>query len=161
MGEESEWSILDKLKLLQIVILNKPIGVNKHFSMVWIVDQLQAATGKPFTAEKVWAHLERLYNLKALEDFETIPFPTDEVEFSLPANEFPQVGEDSDDDDTETRDSPSPVSEVSEPVRPQKTRQSADDRSTPKRTAVKRTRSSNTPVTPSEAPSSVKRRRQV
>lgn len=43
---------------------------------------------KEVESEKIWSHLETMYNLEALDESESLPFPNDEREFCLPEAEF-------------------------------------------------------------------------
>jgi len=164
-AKEHKWNVEDELKLLQAVLHNKPIGVNKHFSMVKIVDQLRTSLKRHITTDEVWAHLETMYNLKALDDFETVPFPNEEIEFSLPESEFPQINADSDDETNYSHESPtSPMSEAPEPPKLTKSRLSsvekAAEENTPKRIPKRTRNSTSNTVSPAhESPASTKRRR--
>lgn len=40
------------------------------------------------SSDKIWTHLETMYNLEALDDIESLPFPNDEREFYLPDSEY-------------------------------------------------------------------------
>lgn len=39
-------------------------------------------------SEKIWAHLETMYNMESLDDIESLPFPNDEQDFYLPESEY-------------------------------------------------------------------------
>lgn len=52
--------------------------------MVCIVDRLSKKLNRKITSEQIWKHLKTMYNLKALDDLEPLPFPNDETAFSLP-----------------------------------------------------------------------------
>lgn len=64
------------------------LGVNKYFQMAFICDKFTDNLHKDIDPEKIWAHLETMYNLEALDESESIPFPNSEREFILPESEF-------------------------------------------------------------------------
>lgn len=63
-------------------------GVNKYFQMAFICEKFIENSNKDVDSEKVWAHLETMYNLEALDESESIPFPNNEREFQLPESDF-------------------------------------------------------------------------
>ncbi|XP_078362029.1 MRG/MORF4L-binding protein-like isoform X2 [Oculina patagonica] len=68
---------------------HKPVGINRHFHMACIHDKFATSTGKRnISSKQIWEHLQELYNLQALDDLESIPFPNDETEFNLPDEIF-------------------------------------------------------------------------
>lgn len=56
--------------------------------MAFIWDKLTASLNKDIESEKIWEHLETMYNFEALDESESLPFPNDEKEFYLPDSEF-------------------------------------------------------------------------
>lgn len=52
--------------------------------MVCIVDRLQKTLNRRISSEQIWKHLKTMYNLKALDDSEPLPFPNLEENFDLP-----------------------------------------------------------------------------
>lgn len=56
--------------------------------MAFICDKFTDNLHKDIDPEKIWAHLETMYNLEALDESESIPFPNSEKEFILPESEF-------------------------------------------------------------------------
>lgn len=52
--------------------------------MVCIVDRLQKTLNRKISSEQIWKHLKTMYNLKALDDLEPLPFPNNEENFDLP-----------------------------------------------------------------------------
>lgn len=52
--------------------------------MVCIVDRLQKTLNRKISSEQIWKHLKTMYNLKALDDLEPLPFPNNEEHFDLP-----------------------------------------------------------------------------
>ncbi|CAH3019864.1 unnamed protein product [Porites evermanni] len=68
---------------------HKPVGINRHFHMACIHDKFATSTGKRnISSKQIWEHLQELYNLQALDDLESLPFPNDETEFNLPDDIF-------------------------------------------------------------------------
>lgn len=53
-----------------------------------ILERLSKALNRKVTSEQVWAHLKTMYNLKALDELEPLPFPNENSDFSLPESEF-------------------------------------------------------------------------
>lgn len=56
--------------------------------MAFICDKFTDNLHKDIDPEKIWTHLETMYNLEALDESESIPFPNSEKEFILPESEF-------------------------------------------------------------------------
>lgn len=57
------------------MLVHKPAGINKHFSVALVADKLSEQLGKPVFASAIWKKLETLYNLNTVEDREeAIPF---------------------------------------------------------------------------------------
>lgn len=54
--------------------------------MVCIVDRLNKSKtlNRKINSEQIWKHLKTMYNLKALDDLEPLPFPNEESNFNLP-----------------------------------------------------------------------------
>lgn len=52
--------------------------------MVCIVDRLQKTLNRKISSDQIWKHLKTMYNLKALDDSEPLPFPNHEENFDLP-----------------------------------------------------------------------------
>lgn len=109
--EEFEWTVVNEGHLLDAMVGHKPVGklkipypvlifiqvfwmfleflgVNKYFQMAFICDKFTDNLHKDIDPEKIWAHLETMYNLEVLDESESIPFPNGEKEFILPESEF-------------------------------------------------------------------------
>lgn len=86
--EDIEWNVVNEGQLLDAMVGHKPVGVNKYFQMALICDKFADNLHKDVDPQKIWAHLETMYNLEALDENESIPFPNNEREFSLPESEF-------------------------------------------------------------------------
>merc|ERR1719334_2926190 len=86
------WSTSSELVLFQVLARHKPAGINKHFSMAIVVEELVSQltqADRQVTSDDVWAKLRTMYDLAAVDDREErIPFPLDEREFSLPRRDF-------------------------------------------------------------------------
>ena len=52
--------------------------------MVCIVDRLQKTLNRKISSDQIWKHLKTMYNLKALDEAEPLPFPNSEENFELP-----------------------------------------------------------------------------
>lgn len=52
--------------------------------MVCIVDRLSKKLQRKISSDQIWKHLKTMYNLKALDDLEPLPFPNEETPFNLP-----------------------------------------------------------------------------
>lgn len=63
-------------------------GLNKHFQMAFICEKFGNNINKDVHPDKIWKHLGTMYNLKALEEYESFPFPNNKQEFALPDDEF-------------------------------------------------------------------------
>ncbi|CAG9859054.1 unnamed protein product [Phyllotreta striolata] len=86
--EEFEWNVVYEGQLLDAMVGHKPVGVNKYFQMAFICDKFMDNVHKDVDSERIWTHLETMYNLEALDECESIPFPNNEMEFKLPESEF-------------------------------------------------------------------------
>jgi len=83
------WDLVSELALYQAMLVHKPAGINKHFSVALVADKLSEQLGKPVFASAIWKKLETLYNLNTVEDREeAIPFSLERKEFCLPRREF-------------------------------------------------------------------------
>ena len=61
--------------MIKALLVYKPAGINKHFSVALVAEKLSEQLGKPVYASAIWKKLESLYNLSAVEDREeAIPF---------------------------------------------------------------------------------------
>ncbi|KAL4716474.1 hypothetical protein ACJJTC_015902 [Scirpophaga incertulas] len=85
---EIEWDVHLEIQLFLAMANHKPVGINKHFQMAAICEQLRKATTQRITSAGVWKHLNTLYDLSKLEHTEPIPFPNEEKPFTLPQKEF-------------------------------------------------------------------------
>lgn len=56
--------------------------------MAFICDKFIDNINKDVHSDKIWEHLETMYNLEALDESESLPFPNDEKEFYLPESEY-------------------------------------------------------------------------
>ncbi|XP_059055878.1 MRG/MORF4L-binding protein [Achroia grisella] len=83
-----EWDVEMEIQLFYAMANHKPVGINKHFHMACIWEKLSNSITKEVSTKDIWKHLESLYEISLLDDTERIPFPNQEVAFSLPENEF-------------------------------------------------------------------------
>ncbi|XP_050080903.1 MRG/MORF4L-binding protein [Anopheles maculipalpis] len=86
--EHSEWTPEEESHLFLAMEGVKPVGVNKHFYMACIVERLSKSLQRDIGSDAVWSHLGTLYNLKALDELEPLPFLNEECDFCLPEAEF-------------------------------------------------------------------------
>ncbi|KAJ8952845.1 hypothetical protein NQ314_007451 [Rhamnusium bicolor] len=86
--DDFEWNVVNEGQLLDAMVGHKPVGVNKYFQMAFICDKFTDNLHKDIDPGKIWAHLETMYNLEALDESESIPFPNSEKEFNLPESDF-------------------------------------------------------------------------
>jgi len=91
--EEFEWNVQHECHLLESMIGHKPIGINKSFQMFFIYDKFIERVEKEILSELIWAQLETMYNLEALDESESIPFPNEESDFELPDTDFAALKE--------------------------------------------------------------------
>lgn len=77
---------LTDIKRINLTLKFLFVGVNKHFQMALIVSKLQDYFD--ISSDKIWAHLDTMYNMESLDDMDSLPFPNDEQDFYLPDNEF-------------------------------------------------------------------------
>lgn len=87
-SEYFEWTAEDEIQLFFALDGLKPVGINKHFNMALIVERLSKSLNREISSEAVWSHLKTMYNLKALDELEPLPFPNEQTNFSLPESEF-------------------------------------------------------------------------
>lgn len=86
--DEIEWNVVNEGKLFDAMVDHKPVGINKYFEMAIICEKLSESMQKEVEPEKIWDHLKTLYNLEALDESESIPFPNTEKNFTLPESEY-------------------------------------------------------------------------
>lgn len=68
--------------------------------MAFIVDKFTDTINKDINPQKIWSHLETMYNLEALDESESIPFPNTEKDFVLPESDFGNLLTKKDEDKT-------------------------------------------------------------
>ncbi|XP_017044602.1 MRG/MORF4L-binding protein [Drosophila ficusphila] len=85
---DHEWSAEEELQLFHAMEGLRPVGINKHFYMSCIAQRLSKSLNREMPSELIWRHLGTMYKLKELDDLESLPFPNEEREFSLPEQEF-------------------------------------------------------------------------
>ncbi|XP_039502337.1 MRG/MORF4L-binding protein [Drosophila santomea] len=85
---DHEWSAEEELQLFHAMEGLRPVGINKHFYMSCIVQRLSKSLNREMPSELIWRHLGTMYKLKELDDLESLPFPNEEREFSLPEKDY-------------------------------------------------------------------------
>ncbi|XP_058117062.1 MRG/MORF4L-binding protein [Anopheles ziemanni] len=86
--EQFEWTAEEEIQLFLAMDGMKPVGINRHFYMACIIDRLSKALQRDIASEAVWAHLGTIYNLRALDEQEFVPFLNEECDFGLPEADF-------------------------------------------------------------------------
>lgn len=134
--------------------------------MVCIVERLSKKLNRKINSEQIWKHLKTMYNLKALDDLEPLPFPNEESNFMLPTElqsklqtNVPSSEDGSSKDSDSRRATPKPVAvKSSQPERKSMKSESNESRIQPKRTrgSLSAESGQGSPGTP---PPSNKRRR--
>jgi MRG-binding protein len=111
--------------------------------MVCIVDRLSKKLNRKVTSDQIWKHLKTMYNLKALDDLEPLPFPNDETNFQLPPDlqqntkvkiEESEDGSSKDSDSRRATPKPTTNAKTSQSNSERKKESSSESRIQPKRT---------------------------
>ena len=61
-----QWTPEMEVNLLYSMIDHKPVGVNKHFHMIFIYEKFNNLCDKNLTVDQIWQRLGTLYDLKEL-----------------------------------------------------------------------------------------------
>jgi len=80
--EPINWTVDLEVALFHAVHEHKPVGIGRHFQMIFIHDKLNSSIKKKISVNDIWSHLGTLYDLQALNDSESVRCP--ENEFYLP-----------------------------------------------------------------------------
>lgn len=172
---EIEWNVENEIQLFYAMMGHKPVGVNKHFQMMFIHNKLSSSLNCELSTKTIWDKLETLYDMAALDESDKLPFPNDENEFNLPEVEFsdllderskPDLKEESrDKEEKEIRargrppkKDPDKLEYKDEGVRRERARELRDDDDDTPRRPGKRGRDSK-PSSPAHTPTPSKRRR--
>ncbi|KAH8233406.1 hypothetical protein KR026_007804 [Drosophila bipectinata] len=83
-----EWSAEEEVHLFHAMEGLRPVGINKHFYMSCIAQRFSKALNREVPSDMIWRHLETMYKLKELDHLESLPFPNEEREFSLPEQDY-------------------------------------------------------------------------
>ncbi|XP_048760133.1 MRG/MORF4L-binding protein-like isoform X2 [Ostrea edulis] len=86
--EKGNWPVDTEVSLFHAMRGHKPVGVNKHFQMLFIHEKLNSSSSRKISSKDIWEHLNSMYDLQALNESEIIPFPNKEAEFDLTGKEF-------------------------------------------------------------------------
>ncbi|CRL08501.1 CLUMA_CG021350, isoform A [Clunio marinus] len=167
LSTEDEWTTEEEIQLFLALHGLRPVGINKHFFMVCIVDRLSKTLNRKISSDQIWKHLKTMYNLKALDDLEPLPFPNEETNFNLPPelqNKLKRAesedGEGSSKDSDSRRATPKPVALKNSQTnieRKSLKSESNEGRIQPKRTRGSLSAESGSPA--STPPPTTKRRR--
>lgn len=92
--KSADMNVDNQVSILTALLKYKPVGVSRHFLMVCIQDIVNseilsngggsAAKDILLSCDQIWNFLNSLYDLKALEHSEPLPFPNENSEFQLP-----------------------------------------------------------------------------
>ncbi|KAL5481251.1 hypothetical protein EMCRGX_G021382 [Ephydatia muelleri] len=83
-SEDVKWTTELEVALFHSMHRHKPVGINKHFHMACIQHRLQQLSGLSLTTQEIWKHLQTLYDLESLDEFENTGLQNEEKDFSLP-----------------------------------------------------------------------------
>ncbi|CAI2736960.1 unnamed protein product [Dicrocoelium dendriticum] len=91
MPEAVSWSTQMEIELFHAILTHKPVGVDRHFQMIYIKSLLNSrpCTNK-LTTSQLWEKLDSLYNMDELHESEVNPFQFKIKEFCLP-EEFTEL----------------------------------------------------------------------
>lgn len=64
----------------------RPIGVEKHFHMMFILEKFRSRSGLNVTADALWDYIEELYDINLLSERDNEEIRKKPVEYSLPAD---------------------------------------------------------------------------
>ncbi|XP_022686930.1 MRG/MORF4L-binding protein-like [Varroa jacobsoni] len=93
------------LSLLVAMVGYKPVGVGKHFQMLFIHDKFCRLVNKEMPTRVLWDRLDEMYDLEALDKSEIAPFPNSRVrDFELPDDEFGSGSEQEEEDEEDDSD---------------------------------------------------------
>lgn len=81
-----KWTSERDYELLSSLKGHRPIGIDKHFHMMFILEKFRSKNGLNVSGEALWDRLEELYNLKELNEREVEMFTKKTTEFALPAD---------------------------------------------------------------------------
>ncbi|XP_071500283.1 MRG/MORF4L-binding protein-like [Diadema antillarum] len=163
-GDELVWNTELEVSLFYAMRGHKPVGVNKNFQMMCIHEKFNQATGRQVTSQQIWDHLGTMYDMQALHESEILPFPNKEVEFTLPPSEFEDMMQQRAKSGGETLRTTSATQDGSKsdsskaPIKQSALSGVVAGTPSEKDNSPKRKRTRQAATTPSEAPSSKRRR---
>jgi len=83
--ERLNWNVDLEVSLFHAIHSHRPVGVNRHFQMIFLHDKLNSAgIDRKISSKEIWSHLMEMYDLAALNESDGLPFPNKETEFCLP-----------------------------------------------------------------------------
>ncbi|ESP00564.1 hypothetical protein LOTGIDRAFT_213024 [Lottia gigantea] len=90
---ELVWNVDMEVGLFHAMRGHKPVGVNRHFQMIYIHNKINDSLGlsRKITSNEIWKQLSTLYQLQALNESEILPFPNKEIDFILPDDEYREL----------------------------------------------------------------------
>ncbi|XP_071836333.1 MRG/MORF4L-binding protein-like [Apostichopus japonicus] len=144
-----QWGPEMEVMLFYAMRKHKPVGINKHFHMMCIYEKLVTSATVKISSKQIWDHLETMYDMAALHESEVIPFPNVQQNFDLPENEFGDLKKTKSSEKTNVQEDDK--KEVKGKATPSGVTSSDKD-------GAKRKRTRQSAGTPSEAPTSKRRR---
>ncbi|KAL0606492.1 MRG/MORF4L-binding protein [Plecturocebus cupreus] len=79
--------------LFHATLGHKPVVVKRHFHMICIRDKFSQNMGRQVPSKVVWDHLSTMYDMQALHESESLPFPNSERNFVLSEEIIQEVQE--------------------------------------------------------------------
>ncbi|XP_055956111.1 MRG/MORF4L-binding protein-like [Patella vulgata] len=87
-SEALQWNVEMEVSLFHAMRGHKPVGVNRHFQMIYIHSKMNESSTKKISSDQIWKQLSTLYQLQALNESEILPFPNKETDFILPDSDY-------------------------------------------------------------------------
>lgn len=81
--DKINWNVDLEVGLFHAIHAHRPVGINRHFQMVFLHDKFNGALDRKISAKEIWTHLMEMYDLNALNESDGLPFPNTECEFSI------------------------------------------------------------------------------
>lgn len=81
--DKINWNVDLEVGLFHAIHAHRPVGINRHFQMVFLHDKFNGALDRKISAKEIWNHLMEMYDLNALNESDGLPFPNTECEFSI------------------------------------------------------------------------------
>eukprot|EP01134_Creolimax_fragrantissima_P003094 CFRG3094T1 len=79
------WTAEREIELFDALTLYKPMGFQKHFMMVLVLERLNTSK-YDFPCKEVWKHIEEMYDLETLDESQDDPVSSEFAGFCLPSS---------------------------------------------------------------------------